>query len=582
MRNSQLELDLSRIAFSRYESNLAICVCGQSKALWLRHIYGGRATNLFRLDVMGFSGITNPTVRAVPGLMWLSDTHGRIEIVMPEPNTIRIRSHRMNLHLVGSDSRRCDLMIPAADDQWRCIMSRAKLLFTPISGTMKVEAPWMPAKGTKQKHHGTHPIHVTIDGDSDEWEFQINTYESEINPPVIRSRFAEAHRQSKESFAFWLRNTTSVPERYQPARELAAYVGWSAVVPAAGNYHAPSMLMSKNWMVNTWNWDNYINAWASVYRDPDFAWDQFMLHIRHQHPTGGLGDGINEQSIGWSYTKPPVHGWILRRMAEANPAIDRTRIAQVYEPICRWTEWWFRYRDDDDDGICQYHHGNDSGWDDATAFDIGCPNEAPDLNALLILQMDALGEFAQCLGKHDEAAVWGNRSREMLERFVEHSWREGRFAAMVSGSHAYDPGNQCLLSYIPLVLGSRLPKAIRKEMICGLMRQGGFLTEWGLATESVDSPDYLSCGYWRGSIWPPPMLMIVDGLHDAGENELSEDLAERFCRLVATHGFGENHDALTGEIHYDPAYTWSASVFQLFAHLYLHDRTKEQESSSPG
>lgn len=116
-----------------------------------------------------------------------------------------------------------------------------------------------------------------------------------------------------------------------------------------------------------------------------------------------------------------------------------------------------------------------------------------------------------------------------------------------------------------------MPDAIREAMIGELTRKGGFLTEWGLATEAVDSPEYLPRGYWRGPIWPPPMLMIVDGLRDAGEYLLSEDLAERFCRLVATHGFGENHDALTGEIHCDPAYTWSASVFQLFTRLHLAD-----------
>ncbi|MCA1808852.1 MAG: hypothetical protein LC725_05280 [Lentisphaerae bacterium] len=543
MSLSKLYLDISKNAFSRYESNLAILACGRPKALWLRHIYGGNKTNLFRLESAGSPAALDADARAVPGLLSLFDDNGSIEIIMPEPNSIRIRGSGMKLRLVGEGCRKWDLMIPAGDDRWRSIMGKAKLLFTPVSGTMKVEAPWKPTAGSEYRHHGTHPIHVVFGTDAEEWEVQINAYESEIDPPGIYESFKEARQRSEDSFAVWLNKTPPAPERYRLTRELAAYVTWSAVVPAAGNYRAPSMLMSKNGMVSTWNWDNYINAWASVYRDPDFAWGQFMLHISHQHKTGALGDGINEQSIGWSYTKPPVHGWILRRMAEASDAIDNVRIGEAYKPLCKWTEWWFQYRDDDRDGICQYHHGNDSGWDDATAFDIGSPNEAPDLNALLILQMEALGEFAGRLGKLDEATAWRKRSKEMLDRFIQHSWHEGRFAAMVSGSHAYDPDNQCLLSYIPLILGSRLPEDIRKAMMRDLTRQGGLLTEWGLASEAVDSPEYLSRGYWRGAIWPPPMLM----------------------------SFGENHDALTGEIHYDPAYTWSASVFQIFAHLYLHD-----------
>ncbi|NBB95836.1 MAG: hypothetical protein GVY16_08850 [Planctomycetes bacterium] len=65
-----------------------------------------------------------------------------------------------------------------------------------------------------------------------------------------------------------------------------------------------------------------------------------------------------------------------------------------------------------------------------------------------------------------------------------------------------------------------------------------------------------------------PFLMI-DGLADAGETDLAADLAERFCRMVAMHGFGENHDALTGVPHYNPAYTWAVSVFQILAAEHL-------------
>ena len=39
--------------------------------------------------------------------------------------------------------------------------------------------------------------------------------------------------------------------------------------------------------------------------------------------------------------------------------------------------------------------------------------------------------------------------------------------------------------------------------------------------------------------------------------------------MCAAHGFGENHDTLTGDIHYDPAYTWSTSVWQVLAGTYL-------------
>jgi len=437
---------------------------------------------------------------------------------------------------------------------------------------MDVFAPWAPKEGARHRHHGCVPITVDLGADGEPYELALFGYQSEIDPPEISEGFDAAADRAEADFAAWRDACPPAPARYAEARELAAYIGFSATAPPSGNFFALVMLMSKNWMNNAWNWDNYFNAWASTYRDPDFAWELFRLHLRHQHETGALGDAINERKIGWSYTKPPVHGWMLRRMMDVSEKIDDARLAEAYEPLVRWTEWWFRYRDDDGDGICQYHHGNDSGWDDASAFDIGSPNEAPDLNALLVVQMEALADIAERLGKAEDAAVWRGRSEEMLQEFIEHSWRDGQFVAMESGTHRYGGSRDSLLNFIPLVLGRRLPAEIRKAMVSGLTAEGRFLTEWGLATEAVSSPEFLQQGYWRGAIWPPPTMMIIDGLADAGEKKLAADLAERLCRMVATHGFGENHDALTGEIHYDPAYTWSVSVFQILAAEHLDER----------
>jgi len=47
------------------------------------------------------------------------------------------------------------------------------------------------------------------------------------------------------------------------------------------------------------------------------------------------------------------------------------------------------------------------------------------------------------------------------------------------------------------MLGERLPPGVRGALVARIRR---FLTEWGLATEQVDSPLYESDGYWRGPI----------------------------------------------------------------------------------
>ncbi len=564
-------INLDQMPFSRRETNYAISKAfstqlGEFGTVNLRHIYGGQKPVIFQWQAIKDGDEIETDVSATPSLLSMSAPGGSIEVIMPEPNCIRIRCFGIGLRMIGKGPQ-WSLIIPARSGQWRSIIGRSKLHWVPLKGELKVDAPWRPSAGGRHRHHGCDPMIIEIPPESD---IMLFGYESEIVPPAVEESFDAAQARVQEDFDRWLAASPPAPERYATQRELAAYISWSSVVPTNGNFKSPAMLMSKNWMVNTWNWDNYFNAWAGTYRDPAFAWDQYMLHIGHQHETGALGDGINELEIGWSYTKPPVHGWILKHMMAISDEIGIDQVREAYGPLCRWTEWWFTYRDDDKDGICQYHHGNDSGWDDASAFDIGSPAEAPDLTALLVIQMEVLAELAEMLGKSAEAAGWKQRSESTLAAFLKHSRRDGQFVTMESGTHRYGGSGDSLLNYIPVILGARLPESVMDDLIAGLTKPGRFLTEWGLATEAVSSPEYLQQGYWRGAIWPPPMMMIIDGLLHAGRMELANDLAERYCRMCALHGFGENHDALTGEIHYDSAYTWATSVWQILAAEVLH------------
>ena len=60
-------------------------------------------------------------------------------------------------------------------------------------------------------------------------------------------------------------------------------------------------------------------------------------------------------------------------------------------------------------------------------------------------------------------------------------------------------------------------------------------------------------------------MLIVDGLKDVGEWALAEQIMKAFCRMCVDHGFYENFCPETGEGFYDSAYTWTSSVFMIFA-----------------
>jgi len=182
--------------------------------------------------------------------------------------------------------------------------------------------------------------------------------------------------------------------------------------------------------------------------------------------------------------------------------------------------------------------------------------------------METLAMLALLSNHHEEAGSWQHRSEELLQHMLAPFWQGDHFVAMRSGDHQI-ADTESLFLFLPLILGKRLPGGVRHDLVNGLTRPGRFITPYGLATESPSSPYYQSDGYWRGPIWAPSTMVIVEGLAACGEVSLARDLARKFCDLCAANGFAENFDALSGAALRDRAYTWTASVFLVLGHEYL-------------
>ena len=143
-------------------------------------------------------------------------------------------------------------------------------------------------------------------------------------------------------------------------------------------------------------------------------------------------------------------------------------------------------------------------------------------------------------------------------------WRKDHFVAIrASDGSAID--SQSLILYIPIILGKRLPSDVRNKLIQGLTEPGRFRTAHGFATEPLTSKYYTTDGYWRGPIWAPATMLLAEGLESAGEHALAKKVREDFCRMAQQSGMYENFNAITGDGLRDPAYTWTSSVYLIFA-----------------
>lgn len=249
----------------------------------------------------------------------------------------------------------------------------------------------------------------------------------------------------------------------------------------------------------------------------------------------------------------------------------------IYPRLLKWVDSWYTYMDWDGDGMCQYNHGNDSGWDNCTYFKIGAPIEGPDLAAYLALCHFELSECARILGFLADAESHAARDRAQIDRLLAHSWTGKRFRVLQNGTHNEMEDCDSLFAYLPILLAERLPREVFNALADGIAERDRFITPYGVATESLASKYYTPDGYWMGPIWAPSTMFIVDGLYRGGRHALARGIARNFCDNCVKNGFAENFNAKTGAGLRDRAYTWTSSVFLILAREYLTNSTKETE-----
>ena len=108
-------------------------------------------------------------------------------------------------------------------------------------------------------------------------------------------------------------------------------------------------------------WDHCFNALALSKTDLKAGLEQFFSLFEVQEENGKVPDLITSNEIVWSITKPPIHGWCFKKIMDEN-VLDNNTLKKAYEHLKLWTNWYFEFRDTDNDGVPNYNIGCDSGW----------------------------------------------------------------------------------------------------------------------------------------------------------------------------------------------------------------------------
>lgn len=572
------KIDVKNSPFSRLGSYMCFSELPEDwgfKGLVMRTMRAGAGfRELFTMSLLEGDKEKGYEIDTMPSICKLKSKRGEVEIVFTERDCLRIRGNSsfkmLSVPITGQYA------FPLSESSWQInsAPTSSQYLVTLLSGSLKMKSDrdiGDHKRAGKKRPTKEKKISMIFEpGEDGFFEFAMEEFLTTPRNIGLKGDFASCAAVAKADWKSWLSTMPSVPEKYSDAAKLAMYVNYESTIGAGGHLKCDTMLMSKNWMNCCWSWDHCFNAIALAYKNPDLAWDQLNVHFDLQDDAGCLPDGVNALNKGWNFCKPPIHGWTLSRMVKNKKLLTPKRLKTFYPKLKKWTEWWLKKRDHDRDGLPEYHHGNDSGWDNASVFDSGFPVAAPDLAAFLILQMDLLASLAKQLGKASDSKMWKNKANSMLETMLEKLWDGKQFQSKRAFSGKINPKSDSLINFIPIVLGKRLPKKIRDAVAKELKTGGRFVTRFGPATENPGSPCYVESGYWRGPIWPPAVLLIVDGLVRGGYQKQAKDMARKYCEMCRkSMTFAENYDPLTGEPLCDKAYTWGSSVFLTLAHEFM-------------
>ncbi len=565
-----MKINLLQVPFSRYGSYMAIAELpehwqghGVEYGYYLKNVSGSANTPIAARIVFPISMLS---AELSAGSLSLCSASLKYDLCFPDPETLLIRGSNeaaMTLDFM-TESGPYDYIYEfdaggkhcyAAN----CYKNNTSYIIWIQKGEIALRQLWreQSSEYSKLDISGSEGFLVVIKEVQAEWDGLCPEYD-----------FNACLESVGREFSDFCAKYPDLPRGCEDLKTLGAFVNWSAYVAPRGFLTRSAMLMSKNHMTSIWSWDHCFNAIALSYKNPLAAWEQFMLMFDYQDESGRLPDSVNDSKIIWNYVKPPIHGWSLMKMLKNGMELSEKQLMDALSAMEKQTKWWLKCRDFDGDGLAEYVHGNDSGWDNSTAFSAVPPICTPDLQAFLIVQTDALSVLSGRLGMTDKSAEWKRKSDSLLNAYISRCFKDGLPIAFQTGGSQVE--NDSLLLYLGLILGDRLPRYIRQNML-QRVKTGGFMTDHGFATESTFSQLYRADGYWRGPIWAPSTVILCDGLSKCGETELARQTAQRFLEICSTSGFAENFNAITGEGLRDRAYTWTASGAFILAKEYLTD-----------
>lgn len=357
---------------------------------------------------------------------------------------------------------------------------------------------------------------------------------------------------------------------------------------AAGFLKHDGLFPSYNyeWFNGFWSWDSWKHAVAIAQYDTDLAQHQIQAMYDFQDDKGMIADCVYRDTVienhNWRDTKPPLSAWAVWEVFQKSK--DENFLKELYPKIEKYHNWWYQYRDVDQNGLCEYGSTDgsliaakwESGMDNAVRFDDvkiiknkdkgGVMNrESVDLNAYLYAEKVYMRSIALELGKNEKAQQYQTEADKLKQTIQELFYDEesGWFydIDLVSKKTLKVFGAE---GWIPLwakIATKEQAAKVRETML----DPSKFATYIPFPTLAADHPKFEpNNGYWRGPIWLDQVYFAIQGLRKYGyEKEALQFSHHLFDRLEGLKNddlpIRENYHPLTGKGMESKHFSWSAA-----------------------
>ena len=465
----------------------------------------------------------------------------QVDIALTDRSHFRIRGTNAGLRLElrsasGHGASACRGIYALPDGSgWEGEFGRfGKLFFKAISGNYSVTSVFDDEKNA----YSLVRIDFMPDVMTGEFEAAVHDYRDALLPFGEYEDFDELVESNRADFAAFCKVYNAPAPGYEELVKYASWVVWSHRTKAIGCFKEPTILFQNTNLATAAPWQQSYNAMAML-SDPKEAWRLICLWFHYQNERTGCIPGFQGYtSPANSGFQPAFQGFALDFLFRTvgDDFITEAEAERMYPKMAAWADYWTTYHSAGfGDDVIALNSPHESGWDDSSVFQDGFPTVDPNAIAFEILMMEAVAKLAKKSSsytqKHEE---WMSRAKKLLDTLIKEYWDGEKFVPKVNGKPVDSLG---LATFQPIILGKRLPQHIIDKVAEKLTLEGQWLTEIGLASESMLSQRAtFGISFVCGRVVGPMNMILTVGLQAAGKQKEADIIARRYCDLAKREG----------------------------------------------